>query len=470
MIIDNLNLIKNKKFFAVIIGSGPAGISSAIEFEKKNIECLIIEAGDKEYNSKNFEYLMGETKGQAYNSLENSRLRQFGGTGNAWGGNCNPMNDADFDQWPIKRKDLDVFEKGAKEILNLKDNFFLDSYSKNLNIYNIDWSDVKFGKKYYEHIKKSKYIHLSLNTIFESFNGTNGNIDSINCFKKIKYLLKGKYFILSCGGIENSRLLLWSKISTPNLFTKSLPIGNYYMDHPFHSVGDGLIYYKKLNTYNKKNNIINSPLITCDNLINITANKDFLLEKNILNSGLYVGFQNAYEYDSIFKQLRCMAPNFIKKIFDEKASRDVYKIKIEILQEQKALFDRKISLSTKLDPIKIPQSELSWWKNPGEKLSAKFISEEFVKILLKNDIGRVGLEGFLFNDEDYETTVGYHQMGGTRIGNDYKDSVVDKDLKVHGFSNLFVSGSSVFRTSSHVHPTYTIVKLAIRLSGHISKL
>ena len=165
-----------------------------------------------------------------------------------------------------------------------------------------------------------------------------------------------------------------------------------------------------------------------------------------------------------------MAPNFIKKIFDEKASRDVYKIKIEILQEQKALFDRKISLSTKLDPIKIPQSELSWWKNPGEKLSAKFISEEFVKILLKNDIGRVGLEGFLFNDEDYETTVGYHQMGGTRIGNDYKDSVVDKDLKVHGFSNLFVSGSSVFRTSSHVHPTYTIVKLAIRLSGHIAKL
>ena len=35
MIINNLNSIKSKKFFVIIIGSGPAGISSAIELEKK---------------------------------------------------------------------------------------------------------------------------------------------------------------------------------------------------------------------------------------------------------------------------------------------------------------------------------------------------------------------------------------------------------------------------------------------------
>ena len=35
MIVDNLDLIKNKNFFVIIIGSGPAGISSAIQFEKK---------------------------------------------------------------------------------------------------------------------------------------------------------------------------------------------------------------------------------------------------------------------------------------------------------------------------------------------------------------------------------------------------------------------------------------------------
>ena len=56
------------------------------------------------------------------------------------------------------------------------------------------------------------------------------------------------------------------------------------------------------------------------------------------------------------------------------------------------------------------------------------------------------------------------------MGVDFKDSVVDKNLKVHGFKNLYINGSSVFRTSSYTHPTYTIVKLALKLSDHLSKI
>ena len=56
------------------------------------------------------------------------------------------------------------------------------------------------------------------------------------------------------------------------------------------------------------------------------------------------------------------------------------------------------------------------------------------------------------------------------MGNDHHDSVVDKNLKVHSFSNLFVSGSSVFRTGGHNHPTYTIVKLSLRLGDHLKNL
>ena len=89
---------------------------------------------------------------------------------------------------------------------------------------------------------------------------------------------------------------------------------------------------------------------------------------------------------------------------------------------------------------------------------------------MKNDIARIGIEEYLFNKDKYDTKAGYHQLGGTRMGSNTKDSVVDKDLKVHGISNLFINGSSVFRTGSYNHPTYTIVKLALRLSNHLSKL
>ena len=114
--------------------------------------------------------------------------------------------------------------------------------------------------------------------------------------------------------------------------------------------------------------------------------------------------------------------------------------------------------------------EVHWWKTELERKSAKSIALEISNFFLENNIGRVGLEEYLFNKEEYETQAGYHQIGGTRMGIDFKDSVVDKNLKVHGFSNLYINGSSVFRTASYNHPTYTIVKLALRLSNHLSKI
>ena len=67
------------------------------------------------------------------------------------------------------------------------------------------------------------------------------------------------------------------------------------------------------------------------------------------------------------------------------------------------------------------------------------------------------LDESLYNNEDYNVLVGNHQLGGTRIGTNEIDSVVDKNLKVHNKNNLFINGSSIFRTGGHSHPTYTIV-------------
>ena len=165
-----------------------------------------------------------------------------------------------------------------------------------------------------------------------------------------------------------------------------------------------------------------------------------------------------------------MAPNFIKEIYENKTVKDNYEIRLDILQEQEPLFNRKITLNSSLDPLGMPLPEAHWWKTELERKSAKIITEEITKIFLENNIARIGLEEHLFNDEEYETQAGFHQIGGTRMGEDFKNSVVDKNLKVHGFSNLFVNGSSVFRTASYNHPTYTIVKLALRLSNHLSRI
>jgi len=473
MIINDLKKLKENNHFIVIIGSGPAGITTALELERNKIESIIIEAGNFLPNSDAQELLKGSIKGDTYKDLTTSRLRQFGGTSGIWGGNCNPMRNEDFDNWPITKLELDNYKEYSKKILNInyKENFFLEKFSKNLDIYNLVWSNVRFGEKYFKHIKNSKYIHLSINTNFINFEGNNKTISFIKCKKNNEtFKLKSKFFVLSCGGIENSRLLLWSKELNKSIFDPKLPIGNFYMDHPFYNVGSGLLIYEKFISYFKSNTILNKPILTCNDNLYISANNDFLKRKNILNAGLYINFRNIDENNNFFKQVRCVAPKFIKNIYENSKIKETYKININILQEQKAIKENRITLDNTKDQTGIPHPIIFWKKNNIEKKSARIILEDLAKIFIDNDIGRLSLNENLYNIDDYEVHVGNHQMGGTRMGIDTFDSVVDKNLKIHNLNNLFINGSSTFRSGSHTHPTYTIVKLAVRLGNHLSKL
>ena len=239
------------------------------------------------------------------------------------------------------------------------------------------------------------------------------------------------------------------------------------MDHPYHEIGEGLIFYEPFVSYFKKINARNIPIITCNNAFYFSSKNKMLEQKNIKNSGLYFyfDFQNT---NNIFKQVRCIAPNFIKNIYENLKVKDKYKISIATLQEQEPKVGNKITLGLKRDPNNIPYPLIFWKKSIAEKESARIIAEEISKVFVDNDIGRISLNEYLYNNNDYETIVGNHQLGGTRIGEDNRDSVVDRNLKVHGKKNLFINGSSVFRTGGHCHPTYTIVKLAARLGDHLS--
>ena len=101
--------------------------------------------------------------------------------------------------------------------------------------------------------------------------------------------------------------------------------------------------------------------------------------------------------------------------------------------------------------------------------------EEVGKFFINNDLGRIKIEEWLY---DYNKNFskhgladnGCHHIGSTRMGVDTRESVVDKNLKVHNTDNLFVAGSSVFTTGGAANPTLTICQLSLRLANHISKI
>jgi choline dehydrogenase-like flavoprotein len=59
-------------------------------------------------------------------------------------------------------------------------------------------------------------------------------------------------------------------------------------------------------------------------------------------------------------------------------------------------------------------------------------------------------------------------MCTTRMADDPRHGVVDRDCRVHDLDNLYIGGSSVFATGGYANPTYTIVQLALRLGDHLA--
>ncbi len=97
--------------------------------------------------------------------------------------------------------------------------------------------------------------------------------------------------------------------------------------------------------------------------------------------------------------------------------------------------------------------------------------------VLERDISSSGLadvrccysDGVLHDQILHQARDGFHQIGLTRMGHNSRNSVVDGDCRVFGFNNLYIAGSSVFRTSGRANPTFFAVALALRLSAHLAK-
>ena len=246
MILKNIDNVNLDNFPVVIFGSGPAGITTALELEKKNIKCLIVEAGDEVYSATSQEFFKGKTIGDPITDLSSSRLRQFGGTSGHWGGWSKPMEHYNLELWPLKAQDLNPYLKRTCEILNINNQFRKSSLNEYFNQIEFQYSNVRFASKFKNHIKKTNNILLVLNTQLSHLVGYNNNTDYAECIaEKSRKRIKAKYFILACGGIENSRLLLWTKEKNSGFIDNSLPIGKYWMNHPWVLAGAGIINKKK---------------------------------------------------------------------------------------------------------------------------------------------------------------------------------------------------------------------------------
>jgi len=132
--------------------------------------------------------------------------------------------------------------------------------------------------------------------------------------------------------------------------------------------------------------------------------------------------------------------------------------------QEMPFFDSRVRVDSSVkDYWGIPVVRLSGHRHPKDVEGCKFLSGKAEMILKEagasytwQGIGGSGLSG------------GQHQAGTCRMGNDPKNSVVDKFGRVHETPNIFVADASLHVNNGGFNPALTIMALGYWVSGHIA--
>jgi choline dehydrogenase-like flavoprotein len=132
--------------------------------------------------------------------------------------------------------------------------------------------------------------------------------------------------------------------------------------------------------------------------------------------------------------------------------------------------DNRVVLSDERDRLGRRRVRIEWGIGESDVESMRRVTQLFDQAVRRAGVGHLE-RAFPDTPAAWRQAVeaGKHHMGTTRMHVDPGHGVVDEHSRVHGTSNLFVTGSSVFPSGGYANPTLTIVALAARLGDHLKR-
>ncbi len=245
-----------------IIGGGAAGISMALEFERRGIDTIILESGGFKPDAETIDLYRGENVGIPYEFGDGFRSRFLGGGSNCWGGWCRPLDAEDFGRrdwvpdsgWPFGLEELTPYYERAHPLLHLGPvNFEIEYWVKAINRRDVrkmplpsgDVQDsvsqfslpVRFGKTYRKALKSARHVRVFLyaNVLDIETDATGHTVRRVHAktLSGRSLTVDARQFVLATGGIENARLLLAAnKTHTTGLGNANDLVGRFFMEHP----------------------------------------------------------------------------------------------------------------------------------------------------------------------------------------------------------------------------------------------
>ena len=512
---------ESPRYDLCIVGAGAAGITLALELEGTGLRVCLLEAGGPAYEAESQRLLEGEIVGQGYPMLRDTRVSALGGSTTVWAGWCRPLERLDFEPrdwcdaagWPFGLDELRPFYARAHQICGLADFDYdperwagilgsdrllsTDAVFAN-EIFHVQIQD--FGRRYRERLERSKAVDLVLHapvTRVRMEGRVCASVD-VRTLAGDEVSIRADRFVLAAGGVENPRLLLLSADDPARAPGNAGGlVGRYFTDHSY--VDPGTLVLREPSSLEFYRLRPVSPIPGASSVRAVLSLRREVVERErLLNAGWF--FHPRYEAHPAFATLevkaflqmwnklkdrgvpgaawpylrqaarapRSLAVAMARKLLVRHGPARRWRMRAAF--ETSFLYDNRVTLSDQRDQLGRPRARVVWRVADADIENMRRVTELLDQAVRRSGAGHLERA---FPDEPAAwrrvLEAGKHHMGTTRMHASAGHGVVDENGRVHGTSNLFVTGSSVFPSGGYANPTLTIVALAARLGDHLKR-
>jgi choline dehydrogenase-like flavoprotein len=372
---------------------------------------------------------------------------------------------------------------------------------------------VRFGKHYRRELKAARhlriFLHANVVDIEADADGRAVRRVHVRTFSGVRMSVEARQFVLACGGIENARLLLASnKQHTAGLGNANDLVGRYFMDHPRLVLGKltlreawrrNKLYDAMFHYLNRQVKAFGTHIAAQLTLSHEMQRRERLLNSRIWFKSIFPGEGTAAADAIVRMKFRLHgkvdphhtflgdlatiageplnAVNFVAArqlqpvgLLKEMQFQMIHQARFQMICEPMPDADSRVTLAETRDQLGMPRARVHW--RLGDLVKHTF---DRTLAIVADEITAAGIADVELDPPlsggDWPATMEgtWHHMGTTRMHDSPTQGVVDRNGLVHGMSNLYVAGSSVFPTAGANFPTITLVALALRLADHIGE-
>jgi choline dehydrogenase-like flavoprotein len=486
----------DQRFDVCVVGTGPAGLSVALRLAKAGRRVALMEAGGIELEDESQEIYDGLSVGADYWPLSASRRRFLGGSSNCWGGWCRPLDAVDFERqkpqplggWPIGKRDLDAYAAEADVILDVGDpepavvsSFGADQGPFRQIAFRFS-RERQLAPRYLDTLRRSARISLFLRANLVDLE-LDDRLQTVTAAvfrgydRPQPFKVRAEAYVLCLGGLENPRFLLnANRQITAGIGNQHDLVGRFFTEHPHQMVGTILLaepmrareFYAPTHAFMRARETLNFTLYFAP-----VPELSFASEL-ARSAACNVAFVERLAEAVRGHGLRCYLGGLDDVLAQWSDPEALLAATLAIASEQALNPDSRVRLGAPTDRFGHRRIELDWRYSEIDFHTIRTAAIAFGELLARRDVGRLKLADWLldgtmaFPGTSEAQVAGPHHLCTTRMSDNPRQGVVDRNCKIHGMANLYLGGSSVFATGGAANPTFTVVQLALRLADHLA--